>query len=70
MTLDKIKKIVRESLGISHLFRFRGARNQIEEFEGVITDLYPSIFIVTTNNNVVRSFTYSDLLIANLEIVD
>lgn len=70
MTLDKIKMVVRENLGISHLFRFKGARNQIDEFEGVITDLYPSVFIITTDNNVVRSFTYSDLLIDNLEIVD
>lgn len=70
MTLEKIKKIVKENLGVTHLFRFKGARNQIDEFEGVITDLYPSVFIITMDNNMVRSFTYSDLLIANLEIVD
>lgn len=70
MTLEKIKKIVMENLGVMHSFRFKGSRNQIDEFDGVITNAYPSIFIITMDNNMVRSFTYSDLLIDNLEILD
>lgn len=70
MTLDKIKKIVADNKGIIHLFRFKGARNQIDEFQGIITDLYPAIFIITLDNSTVKSFSYSDLLVDNLEIVD
>ena len=70
MTLEKIRKIVKENLGVMHSFRFKGTRNQIDEFDGVITNIYPSIFLITMDNNMVRSFTYSDLLIDNLQIVD
>lgn len=69
MTLDKVKKLVNDNLGIMHSFRFKGARNQIEEFRGMITNIYPSIFIITIDNEMIRSFSYSDLLIDNLEII-
>lgn len=50
-------------------FRYNGTRNQIEEFKGIITEIYNSIFIVRiVNKEEVRSFTYSDILIGNLEI--
>ena len=50
-------------------FRYNGTRNQIEEFKGIITEIYNSIFIVKiVDKEEVRSFTYSDILIGNLEI--
>ena len=49
-------------------FKLNGPRNQNEEFRGKITKLYNSIFIILDENNVVRSFTYSDVLIKNLII--
>ena len=50
-------------------FRYNGTRNQIEEFKGIITEIYNSIFIVRiVDKEEVRSFTYSDILIGNLEI--
>lgn len=70
MTIEKIKEVVKKNKGIPHLFRFHGTRNQLDEFEGVITATYPAIFIITSNEYQVRSFTYSDLLIENLEIIE
>lgn len=70
MMLDKIKEEVRSNLNISKRFIFHGTRNQIEEFEGVISALYPAVFVVTVEENKVRSFSYSDLLIGNLEIIN
>ena len=51
-------------------FRFNGARNQIEEFDGIIIDTYNYIFTIKTINDKeeLKSFTYSDVLIDNLEI--
>ncbi len=50
-------------------FRYNGTRNQTEEFKGIITEIYNSIFIVRiVDKEEVRSFTYSDILIGNLEI--
>lgn len=70
MTLEKIKKIVADNKGIQHSFKFKGTRNQVDEFDGVITAMYPAIFIITLDNCMVKSFSYSDLLVDNLEIID
>ena len=70
MTLDKIKEIVKDNKGVPHSFKFKGTRNQVDEFEGVITDLYPAIFIITMDDDKIKSFSYSDLLVDNLEIID
>ncbi len=70
MTLEKIKKYILNNKGIFHCFRYKGSRNQIEEFEGTINNLYPAIFTILTKDFRVRSFSYSDFLIGNIEIVD
>lgn len=70
MMLDKVREEVRSNLNVSRKFVFHGTRNQIEEFEGVISALYPAVFVVTVDENKIRSFSYSDLLIGNLEIIN
>lgn len=68
--INKIKKDIQNKKGEVLKFRFNGARNQIEEFEGVITEVYNYIFTIKTvnDNEEIKSFTYSDVLIDNLEI--
>ncbi len=48
-------------------FRYNGSRNQIEEFEGVVTNCYKYVFIININN-INRSFSYSDVLIGVLDV--
>ena len=55
--------------GKSSKFRFNGARNQIEEFDGIIEGVYNCIFTIRTQKNETKSFSYSDVLIGNLEIL-
>ena len=69
MTLGNVKRLVVENCGIHHLFCYRGVRSQNEKFFGKIIKFYPSIFIVLLDNGVIRSFSYSDFLIGNLEIL-
>ena len=69
MNLDIAKNKVREMLGLHLKFIYRGVRNQIEEFEGKIVDCYPRIFIVETDDNIIKSFTYSDYIIKNIKII-
>lgn len=68
--LEKVRELVVNNKNIYHVFRFNGIRNQTEEFEGKIIGVYPAIFTIELTNKVIRSFSYSDLLINNLEIVD
>ena len=69
MNLDTAKNKVKSYLGLHYKFIYRGARNQIEEFEGKIIHCYPSIFIIETDNNIIKSFTYNDFIIRNIKIV-
>lgn len=72
MTLDKVKEVVRSNKGIERSFRFKGTRNQIDEFSGTIIDMYQAIFIISVNDNgsKIKSFSYSDLLTESLEIIN
>ncbi len=68
--INKIKKDIENKKGKVLKFRFNGARNQIEEFEGIIVEAYNYIFTIKTvdEKEELKSFTYSDILINNLEI--
>ena len=70
MTLDKIKENIKNIRNSKRRFIFHGSRNQDEEFVGFIKSVYPSVFIIELENGQIRSYSYSDLLISNLEIID
>ncbi len=70
--INKIKEDITKKKGKKLKFRFNGARNQIEEFEGTIVGTYNYIFTIKTidKKEEIKSFTYSDVLIDNLEIYE
>lgn len=70
--IGKIKNELADYVGKTLHFRFNGARNQVEEFEGIIENTYNFIFTIKTTgeNERLKSFTYSDILTLNLEILD
>lgn len=55
--------------GVERFFRFHGTRNQTDEFQGVIRDLYPAIFTIQLDNKKIKTFSYSDILTQSLEIL-
>ena len=67
MNVEKIRNEMEKKKGKLLKFKFNGARNQTEEFEGRIIDIYPAVFIIETKtqDNRIKSFTYSDILIEN-----
>ncbi len=70
MNIETIKEKLSEEEGKTLHFRFNGARNQKEEFQGEIIKLYPAVFLVRVldERDLVKSFSYSDVLIDTLEI--
>ncbi len=69
MNINTVKKHIQENMGVFHHFKFHGSRNQLEEFDGVITELYPAIFIIQLCDGSIRSFSYGDFIIHYIEIV-
>ena len=61
MTIGMVKQFVNDNKGMMHSFRFKGTRNQIEEFQGMITDVYPAIFIIKLQDEKIKSFSYTDV---------
>ena len=50
-------------------FKYNGSRNQIEEFDGVIENIYNSIFTIKIGGqNIIKSFSYNDVISECLEI--
>ena len=70
MNIQKIKQFVSSNKGKTFAFKFKGARNQIDEFIGQIVESYNSVFIVKARGKVdrIKSYSYNDVLINNLEI--
>lgn len=69
MNLDTIRDKIKSYLGLHKKFIYRGARNQIEEFSGRIVTCYKNIFIIKTDDNIIKSFTYNDYIIRNIKII-
>ncbi len=69
MNIEKVRSKISSYKGQTMQFRFNGSRNQIEEFSATIIDTYPSVFIVKViDSSLVKSFSYSDVLIRKLVV--
>ena len=71
MNISKIKEKIENKKGETIHFRYNGARNQIEEFDGIIESTYKAIFTIRLKNekNEIKTFTYSDVLTQNIELM-
>lgn len=71
MNIATVRENIKKVKGKDLKFKFNGSRNQTEEFDGRIVETYRSIFIIHSDtDNRVKSFSYSDVLVDNLEIFD
>ena len=65
--IEKIKNKIKEYKGKKIKFRYNGSRNQIQEFEGIVTKCYKNLFLIE-GENFIKTYTYSDVLTGILEI--
>ena len=69
MNIDKVRNKIDSYKGQTLQFRFNGSRNQIEEFSATVIATYQSIFTVRLEDSrMVKSFSYSDVLIRKLVV--
>lgn len=70
MNIDKIRRYISSNKGNTFAFKFKGARNQIDEFVGKIVESYNSIFTIKVVGKInrLKSYSYNDVLTNNLEI--
>ncbi len=70
MNIKKSREFIIKNKGKVFLFRYKGCRNQVDEFVGKILEFYNYVFIVKVSGKygIVKSFSYNDILTGNLEI--
>lgn len=67
--LEKIKKEMESKKGEKLHFHFKGSRGLVDDFDGIITDVFKGVFLVKSiPDDRVKSFSYSDILIDNLVV--
>ena len=69
MNKSIIKNNIETYKGKKIHFRYNGARNQIEEFDGMIENTYNAVFTIKINDSdSIKSFTYNDIINKSLQI--
>ena len=69
MNKSMIKNSIETYKGKKIHFKYNGARNQIEEFDGMIENTYNAVFTIRINDsNNIKSFTYNDIINESLQI--
>ena len=51
-------------------FYYNGLRGQNELFQGSIIQVFPRVFLIETNNHVIKCFSYSDFATKTLKVCD
>ncbi len=67
MTISQIKKSLLDHLGDIVSIKYNLGRNKYEEYEAEIKELYDYVFLVECNN-VIKSFTYIDVITKTIKI--
>ena len=68
MTIDSIKNNIDNKIGNNIKVIYNGSRNKREEYCGVISETYNYIFIIKTDSNETKSFSYRDVLTSTIEL--
>lgn len=75
MDVNKVRNAVRSHTGRKVKIRINRGRHRIDETIGIISETYPSIFLVKTqgssNDTSVRtmSYSYTDVLTKDVELI-
>lgn len=70
MNIDELKEQLQHHIGDSATIQYHLGRNKYEKYNVTIKKLYDHIFLVELNekNQVIKSFSYSDVLTKTIKI--
>lgn len=66
--IDKIKMAIMDNIGKVVVVTYNGSRNKVENYKGIIKEVYNSFFIIKLDNGLNKSFLYADLLTGIIDI--
>lgn len=70
MTIEEIKKDLRNHVGKDALIKYSLGRNKYESYHVIIKELYDYVFLVELKKqeNRVKSFSYADVITKTIKI--
>lgn len=68
MTIETVKKQLNDHLGDQVTICYNLGRNKYEKYDVFIKELYNHIFLVKTKDNIIKSFSYSDVISKTIRI--
>ena len=66
--IDSIRGKINDYLGKEVVIKYNLGRNKYEKYHVVIKELYQNVFLVQSNSNERKSFSYSDVLTNTIKI--
>ena len=66
--IEKIKNNIDSKLGDNVKIIYNCSRNKKEEYSGVISETYNYIFVIRTDSDGIKSFSYRDVLTNTIEL--
>lgn len=68
MNIKDIKRYLRYKVGSNVIIVYYGSRNKKEKYHGIIDKIYDNIFTIKLSNDVIKSFSYIDILTKTIQI--
>lgn len=68
MSVERIKEELNNHLGRKITIKYNLGRNKYEKYDVTLKELYNHIFLVQLDNEIVKSFSYSDVISKTIKI--
>ena len=69
MTISEVKSELNNHIGKEVTIKCNLGRNKYEKYNVVIKELYSNIFLVELKENLVKSFSYTDVITSTIKII-
>ncbi len=66
--IEKIKIKINKNKGNDIRLVINNLRNKSEEYNGKIIETYSYVFVIKTDDDILKSFSYTDVLTQNVEV--
>ena len=68
-TIESVKQTLESLKGKSVKLAVNKGRKKIVKFDAVLTEIYPSVFTVSVDEDMSQSFSYTEVLCGNVKII-
>ena len=68
-TIESVKQKLQELKGKDIKMAVNRGRKKIVKFNAVLTEIYPSVFTVTVDDQISQSYSYTEILCGNVKVI-